>query len=94
MLAGSETTSEADAVLRAAHELCDEHHDVATASVIKNWIDETERRTWFLSEATRSPRPIGSAMDVGDHGDNSRAPQDFIDRVGTGFRTGAHQRDG
>jgi starvation-inducible DNA-binding protein len=36
--------------LRALHEVCDEHHDVATASLIENWIDETERRTWFLSE--------------------------------------------
>jgi len=36
--------------LRSAHELCDEHDDVATASLIENWIDETERRTWFLSE--------------------------------------------
>ena len=36
--------------LRSAHELCDKHNDVATASLIENWIDETERRTWFLSE--------------------------------------------
>jgi len=36
--------------LRMAHELCEEHNDVATASLIENWIDETERRTWFLSE--------------------------------------------
>jgi starvation-inducible DNA-binding protein len=36
--------------LRAAHELCEKHNDVATASLIENWIDETERRTWFLSE--------------------------------------------
>ena len=36
--------------LRATHEICDEHNDVATASLIENWIDETERRTWFLSE--------------------------------------------
>ena len=36
--------------LRATHAVCDEHNDVATASVIENWIDETERRTWFLSE--------------------------------------------
>jgi starvation-inducible DNA-binding protein len=36
--------------LRATHEICDEHKDVATASLIENWIDETERRTWFLSE--------------------------------------------
>src|SRR6266852_2109959 len=36
--------------LRAAHEVCEKHNDVATASLIENWIDETERRTWFLSE--------------------------------------------
>ena len=35
--------------LRSTHELCDRHNDVATASLIENWIDETERRTWFLS---------------------------------------------
>jgi starvation-inducible DNA-binding protein len=38
------------AYLRALHEVCDEGHDVATASLIENWIDETERRTWFLAE--------------------------------------------
>jgi starvation-inducible DNA-binding protein len=37
--------------LRAAHAVCDEHNDVATASLIENWIDQTERRVWFLSEA-------------------------------------------
>ena len=36
--------------LRATHEVCDKHHDVATASLIETWIDETERRSWFLSE--------------------------------------------
>jgi starvation-inducible DNA-binding protein len=36
--------------LRGAHEVCDENNDVATASLIENWIDETERRTWFLFE--------------------------------------------
>ena len=40
--------------LRATHAVCDEHNDVATASLIENWIDETERRTWFLSESTRA----------------------------------------
>lgn len=40
--------------LRAAHEVCERRNDVATASLIENWIDETERRTWFLSEATRN----------------------------------------
>jgi starvation-inducible DNA-binding protein len=36
--------------LRAAHDVCDEHNDVATASLIENWIDETENRVWFLYE--------------------------------------------
>src|SRR5882757_9088293 len=40
--------------LRSAHELCDKHGDVASASLIEVWIDEAERRTWFLYEATRS----------------------------------------
>jgi starvation-inducible DNA-binding protein len=39
--------------LREAHNVCDEYRDVATASLIEVWIDETERRTWFLFEATR-----------------------------------------
>jgi starvation-inducible DNA-binding protein len=39
--------------LREVHEVCDEHHDIASASLIENWIDETERRTWFLFEAGR-----------------------------------------
>jgi len=36
--------------LRATHEICDRHNDVATASMIEVWIDESERRTWFLTE--------------------------------------------
>ena len=39
--------------LREAHGVCDERHDIATASLIEEWIDETERRTWFLFETTR-----------------------------------------
>jgi starvation-inducible DNA-binding protein len=39
--------------LREVHDLCDEHKDVATASLIENWIDEAERRHWFLFEITR-----------------------------------------
>lgn len=39
--------------LREAHNVCDEHRDVATASLIEVWIDETERRTWFLFESNR-----------------------------------------
>lgn len=36
--------------LRLTHEVCEKHNDVATASLIEVWIDQTERRTWFLSE--------------------------------------------
>jgi starvation-inducible DNA-binding protein len=36
-----------------AHQLCDEENDVATTSLLENWIDETERRLWFLFETTR-----------------------------------------
>jgi len=39
--------------LREVHDVVDEHRDIATASLIENWIDETERRTWFLFEAGR-----------------------------------------
>jgi starvation-inducible DNA-binding protein len=39
--------------MRILHEVCDEHNDVATASLLENWIDETEQRTWFLFEAAR-----------------------------------------
>jgi starvation-inducible DNA-binding protein len=40
--------------LRAVHALCDEHGDVASASLVENWIDETERRGWFLFECGRT----------------------------------------
>ena len=39
--------------LREVHEVCDRHDDVATTSLIENWIDQTERRAWFLFEITR-----------------------------------------
>src|ERR1700722_19670749 len=39
--------------MRETHRLCDEHGDVATASLLETWIDEAERRAWFLFEATR-----------------------------------------
>jgi starvation-inducible DNA-binding protein len=41
------------AAMRKAHEVCDEAGDVASASLLENFIDETERRTWFLFEASR-----------------------------------------
>ena len=45
--------------LREAHDVCDEHRDIATASLIEVWIDETERRTWFLFEASRQGDATG-----------------------------------
>ena len=39
--------------LREAHNVCEEHRDIATASLIEVWVDETERRSWFLYETTR-----------------------------------------
>jgi starvation-inducible DNA-binding protein len=45
--------------LREAHNVCDEHRDIGTASLIEVWIDETERRTWFLFEASRRGDPTG-----------------------------------
>jgi starvation-inducible DNA-binding protein len=45
--------------MRDAHELCDKHEDAATASLLEVWIDQTERRTWFLFEATREADETG-----------------------------------
>lgn len=45
--------------LREAHSVCDEHHDVSTASLIEVWIDEAGRRTWFLFESSRSDDSSG-----------------------------------
>jgi starvation-inducible DNA-binding protein len=42
--------------MRETHGMCDELGDVASTSLLENWIDETERRTWFLFECTRSDR--------------------------------------
>lgn len=40
--------------LRQTHDVCDEHDDVASESLLENWIDEAEGRVWFLYEATRT----------------------------------------
>jgi starvation-inducible DNA-binding protein len=45
--------------LREAHNVCEEHEDIATASLIEVWVDETERRTWFLFEASRHTDSTG-----------------------------------
>ena len=47
------------ASMREAHEVCDDHKDVASASLLENFIDETEKRTWFLFEAGRDASPGG-----------------------------------
>src|SRR5215475_13163311 len=48
------------AYLRETHGVCDEHGDVASASLIENWIDEAERRVWFLFEASRRDDAVGA----------------------------------
>src|SRR5262249_28056580 len=45
--------------MRETHGVCDEHGDVATASLLEVWIDEAERRTWFLFETCRSTENAG-----------------------------------
>ena len=47
------------AAMREAHDVCDEHNDVATTSLLENFIDEAERRIWFLYEASRRGDPAG-----------------------------------
>ena len=47
------------ASMREAHELCDEHNDVATASLLENYIDAAEKRVWFLYEIGRKGDPTG-----------------------------------
>jgi starvation-inducible DNA-binding protein len=48
-----EDNKQLTSIMRQVHNVCDEYGDVATASLLEVWIDETERRTWFLFEATR-----------------------------------------
>jgi starvation-inducible DNA-binding protein len=47
------------AAMRKAHKVCDDHSDVGTASLLEVYIDETERRTWFLFEALRGADATG-----------------------------------
>jgi starvation-inducible DNA-binding protein len=54
-----EDNKQLTASLREVHSLCDEGGDVTSASLIENWIDEAERRTWFLFEASRKPTSGG-----------------------------------
>jgi starvation-inducible DNA-binding protein len=50
--------------LRSTHEVCSHFGDVATASLIENWIDETERRHWFLSEIVSEVKAEGRRSEV------------------------------
>ena len=45
--------------MRETHGVCDDHGDVATASLLEVWIDEAERRAWFLFEASRPAESAG-----------------------------------
>jgi hypothetical protein len=66
--------------MQQVHNTCDEYHDVATASLLENWIDETERRTWFLHEA--SHRPPGSIAEGSTRGGGAAlVPDDSRDAV-------------
>lgn len=47
------------ASMREAHGLCDKHEDVATASLLETFIDDAEKRVWFLYEASRKIDPTG-----------------------------------
>src|ERR1700745_2714747 len=48
--------------MREAHEVADKHEDVATASLLENFIDEAEKRCWFLFEASRAVRPLEAPL--------------------------------
>jgi starvation-inducible DNA-binding protein len=39
--------------LRLMHDTCEQHNDIATAGLIENWVDQAERRAWFLTEITK-----------------------------------------
>jgi starvation-inducible DNA-binding protein len=69
MLAELLSDNEAIALtLRTAHEICDRHGDVATASLIENWIDEAEGRAWFLKATT---------IEAEEPGNGRGAPHDY-----------------
>src|SRR4051794_14932035 len=68
--------------IREAHSLWNQHRNVATASVLENLIDEAERRTWFLYEASRRGDPTGHsapALRAGQRGSRSVAAHSIMD---------------
>jgi starvation-inducible DNA-binding protein len=58
--------------LRATHEVCERHKDVATASLIEVWIDETERRTWFLAETVTEASTSHRGSEAGQSEQHAR----------------------
>ncbi len=59
-------------LMRAAHEVCQEFQDAATASLIEVWIDEAQRRTWFLREMRRSATERTQGGDLNEANSNYR----------------------
>ncbi|MGD0009627.1 MAG: ferritin-like domain-containing protein [Terriglobia bacterium] len=57
---------------RSAHQVCDQHNDVATASMVENWIGQTERRTWFLAEIDVASEPL-KHPEISKHHQRQRA---------------------
>jgi starvation-inducible DNA-binding protein len=54
--------------MRAVHEICEEHRDVATASLLEVWIDEAERRSWFLSATGTASTQVGAEISYTSRG--------------------------
>jgi starvation-inducible DNA-binding protein len=71
--------------LRNAHTLCGEYGDVATVSLIENWIDEAERRVWFLYEATQVEAEAREHATMGE----SRQQPTLRTRTAQGRKSGA-----
>src|SRR6516162_6583874 len=73
-----EDNSQLAARMREAHTLCDEHGDVATASLLEVWIDEAERRVWFLFEATSGLEPQSPASPASGAGRRGKSAKSGV----------------
>ena len=70
--------------MRGCHEVCDKYGDVATASILENFIDQAERRVWFLFEASRKADDSGHLDSGGNTLSNDRAMRDCVSRATPG----------
>ena len=77
--------------MREAHELCDEENDVATASLLENWIDQTERRVWFLFETSRRGAPAQAIRNRRRVAGRSKAPSALPPKTLPPNRTASEQ---